>query len=198
MTLPLAARIEKNKTSTDSAMIWLLDIMLDSILYLTNNNENVTWNNQEYLAFPFTVGNITDDGKENMSIQIQIANVTRELGVVISNAKGGGGTQIKLRVVNSALLDDLNAVYIEETFQITKTEINANWVTLTIGIPRDLIQRFPMRSVFRDFCPYARLGDIECGYNGLETSCNRTLKRCRELGNAARFGGEPGLTGNLG
>jgi phage-related protein len=197
MPLPLAARIEKNKTSTTSAMLWLLEVQLTIPIYLVNNNENITWNGREWLAFPFTIGNVTDDGKESISAQIKISNITRSLGVVVSAAKGAGGTQVILRAVNSALLSDVTAIYIEETFQITKTQVDAYWITFTIGIPKDLVKRFPARTVLKDFCPY-RFKDIECAYNGAATECNKTLARCRELNNSRRFGGEPGLVGNLG
>ncbi len=199
MSLPLQATIERNKTSTKSAMLWLLDVMLDTPFYVTNNNENVTYNNQLYMAFPFSVGDITDDGKETPSIQLKISNITRDIGVVVSGAGGGGGTEIVLRVVNYKLINGVSSMSLEleETFQITKTQIDAYWVTFTISIPRDLTVRFPMRTVLKNFCPY-RFKDIECGYIGEETVCNKTLSNCRERNNSRRFGGEPGLVGNLG
>jgi phage-related protein len=179
-------------------MFWLLEVQLATPLYLVNNNENIIWNNQEWLAFPFTLGDITDDGKETMSIQLKVANIDRRLGVVISAAKGAGGTPIVLRAVTFTKIGDNSKVYLnfEEMFEIKKADVN-NWVTLTISIPRDLIKRFPMRTVLRDFCPY-RFKDIECGYNGELTTCNKTLADCRTKGNSQRFGGEPGLAGNLG
>jgi len=194
MTLPLAARLEKNKRSTDSAWLVLLEIQLTTPIYLVNNNEDITWNSQEWLAFPFQLGEITDDGKEDPSITIKVSNVTRTVGTVVSDAGGGGGTSVVLRVVNSAFLEE-DAV-IEETFQVTKVNIDANWVTFTISIPLDLQKRFPARTVLKNFCPY-RFKDIECAYSGTETACNKTLTRCRALSNSARYGGKPGLGSNL-
>ena len=42
----------------------------------------------------------------------------------------------------------------------------------------------------KDFCPFKFKG-VQCGYKGDETECNKTLSRCRALGNSVRFGGEP-------
>ena len=46
--------------------------------------------------------------------------------------------------------------------------------------------------MMKDYCPFKFKG-IECGYKGAASKCNKTLKRCRELGNNERFGGEPSI-----
>jgi lambda family phage minor tail protein L len=194
MSLSLAARIEKNKISTDSVWLVLLEIQLTTPIYLVRNTENIVWNNIEWLAFPFQIGDINDDGKEDPSVTIKVSNISRQVGVIVSDAGGGGGTLVVLRVVNSAFLDE--AAVVEETFQVTKTNIDANWVTFTIGIPIDMQRRFPMRTVLKNFCPY-KFKDIECGYAGTEIVCNKTLTRCQALSNSARYGGKPGLAANL-
>jgi len=47
-----------------------------------------------------------------------------------------------------------------------------------------------------EICPHHKehFKGIECGYKGKETRCNGTYKRCLELENATRFGGELGLS----
>jgi phage-related protein len=197
--LLLPAILEKNKTSSGSAILLLLEVQFATPLYLVNNNENIVWNEQEWLAFPFTIGNLTDDGKETMSVDVKVTNITRELGVLVESVKGAGGTLVILRAINYSLINDTPSIYLEfeENFEIKKASVDAYWVTFTIGVPRDLIVRFPMRTVLRNFCPY-RFKDIECAYAGAVTTCNKTLADCRARGNSRRFGGEPGLTGNLG
>jgi phage-related protein len=199
MTLPLELRIEKNKIATDSAWIALLEIQLPTPIYICHNNEDITWNGQLWQAFPFQIGDITDDGKETPNLTIKVSNITREVGAVISAAKGGGGTSVILRVVNSNYLDQPAAI--EEIFQASKTNID-NWVTITLSIPMDLIQRFPMSTDMKNFCRYLSLSNsgycgIDCGLTdaikATYPTCNGTLSNCRQRGNSKRYGGEPGL-----
>lgn len=197
---------EKNRTATDSAWLVLLEIQLPgSPIYIVHNNENIIWNNIEWLAFPFQIGDATVNDKETPSIGIKVSNITREVGAAVAARQGGGGTPVIIRVVNSACLDE-TAPVLEEIFQATKTEVNAQWVSITLSVPNDLIRRFPMKTALKNFCSY--LATPASGYCGIECglppavkaqypACNGTLRDCRERGNAARFGGEPGLDATI-
>jgi hypothetical protein len=39
-------------------------------------------------------------------------------------------------------------------------------------------------------CPFT-FREVQCGYSGPSASCDKSFERCRELGNAVRFGGSP-------
>lgn len=42
-------------------------------------------------------------------------------------------------------------------------------------------------------CQYRMFKDARCGYTGAETTCDKTMSRCKELGNVTRFGGHPSV-----
>jgi phage-related protein len=194
MSLSIASIIEKNRLSTTGADLVLLDILLPTPIYIVNNNENITWNGQEYIAFPFKAGGINYDGKELPSLSINISNVTRAVGAALASVKGGGGIEVILRVVNSKILSE--PAMLEEYFIVKNSGRDGTWCSITLGVVDEGQKRFPEKTTMKNFCSYlASTGfkRIECAYNGLETTCDGTLKRCRELGNSARYGGAPGV-----
>lgn len=194
MTISIASIIEKNRFSTTGADLVILDILLPTPIYIVNNNENIIWNNREYIAFPFKLGSVTYDGKEFPNITLNVSNVTRAAGEALAQVKGGGGTEVILRVINSKLLNE--PAMLEEYFIVKDSGRDAVWCSITLGVVDEGQKRFPEKRVMRDFCSYiASTGfkGIECGYNGTATSCDGTLARCRELGNSKRYGGCPGV-----
>jgi phage-related protein len=42
-------------------------------------------------------------------------------------------------------------------------------------------------------CQWRKFKDCRCGYTGPEIACDKTMTRCKELGNLANFGGFPSL-----
>lgn len=192
--LSIASIIEKNRLSTTGADLVLLDILLSTPIYIVNNNENITWNGQEYIAFPFKLGSINYDGKETPNITLNVSNVTRSVGAALAQVKGGGGTEVILRVVNSNILSE--PAMREEYFIVKNSGRDGTWCSITLGVVDEGQKRFPEKTTMKNFCSYlASTGfkGIECAYNGAETTCDGTLKRCRELNNSARYGGAPGV-----
>ena len=62
LSLSAIARKEKNELSTDSAFIVLLDIRLgEETVRICYNTDDVTWNGNLYQAFPFTIGEVTEN-----------------------------------------------------------------------------------------------------------------------------------------
>lgn len=194
MSLTLASTIEKNRLSTTGADLVLLDILLPTPIYIVNNNANITWDGREYIAFPFKLGSINYDGKETPNITLNVSNVTRSVGAALAQVKGGGGTEVVLRVVNSKLLNE--PALKEEYFIVKDSGRDGTWCSITLGMVDEGQKRFPEKRTMRNFCSYISttgFKGIECAYNGPETTCDGTLKRCRELGNSPRYGGAPGI-----
>jgi phage-related protein len=194
MSLSLASTIEKNRLSTTGADLILLEIKLSTPIYIVNNNANITWNSQEWLAFPFKLGSINYDGKETPNITLNVSNVTRSVGAALATVKGGGGTEVIMRVINSKLLSE-PAMY-EEYFVVKDSGRDGTWCSITLGVKDEGQKRFPEKRVMKNFCSYISstgFKGIECAYNGAETTCDGTLTRCRALGNSARYGGYPGV-----
>ncbi len=192
--LSLASIIEKNRLSPTGADFILLDILLSTPIYIVNNNANIAWNDQEYLAFPFKLGSINYDGKETPNITLSVSNITRSVGAALAQVKGGGGTEVILRVVNSKLLNE--PAMLEEYFIVKDSGRDGTWCSITLGVQDEGQKRFPEERVMRNFCSYISstgFKGIKCAYAGTETACDGTLIRCRALGNSARYGGAPGV-----
>lgn len=187
LALSEASIIEKNRLTTDG--VWLLAIEAQipgNTLYLVNNTENVTLGGKEYTAFPFSLEDITEDGKELPNVKLTVSNVTGTIQHYVEENNGLGGMKVVLRVYHTRIPD---VAEVEEHFVVTGVTCDVEWVTFTLGTDFSFTRRFPPVRMMKDYCPFKFKG-IECGYKGSAQKCNKTLKRCRELGNSTRFGGE--------
>ena len=187
LALSEASIIEKNRLTTDG--VWLLAIeaqIPDNTLYLVNNTENVALGGKEYTAFPFSLEDITEDGKELPNVKLTVSNVTGTIQHYVEENNGLGGMKVVLRVYHTRIPD---VAEVEEHFVVTGVTCDVEWVTFTLGTDFSFTRRFPPVRMMKDYCPFKFKG-IECGYKGSAQKCNKTLKRCRELGNNTRFGGE--------
>ena len=100
LSLSAIARKEKNELSTDSAFIVLLDIRLgEETVRICYNTDDVTWNGNLYQAFPFTIGEVTEntDGSDP-DVELKVDNVSQALQYAVEEANGGNGTEVILRV----------------------------------------------------------------------------------------------------
>lgn len=202
LTLPANIILEKNKIATPSAFIILLEVTLpDSTkFYLTNNNEDVTYNTQLYTALPIEI----DARKETVrgeipSINLRLCNITRLLTPYIENTAGAIGSTIKLTVVNTELLGE-TYTELEMIFDVTGCTYDTYWVSLTIGPPNPLRKRFPLHRYLADRCMWvSRFKGAECKYNNnggtTFTTCDGTLENCEERLNSENYGGFKGLSG---
>ena len=187
LELSQASIIEKNKISTNGVWLLALEAQIpDNTLRLVNNTENVTLGGQEYTAFPFTLEDITEDGKELPNVKLSVSNVTGTIQRYVETNNGLGGCPVIIRVFQTNIPDFAE---VEEFFVITGVTCDAEWVTFTLGTDFSFTRRFPPVRIMKDYCPFKFKG-LECGYKGSADKCNKTLARCRELGNNVRFGGE--------
>jgi lambda family phage minor tail protein L len=195
LTLSDVAIIEKNKLHSDSAWIILLDIVIPGIpepVQICRNSENITWNGSKYTAFPFELGDVTEDNKGSLpSIELKVSNVARSMQYYLEKGGGGVKSTVILRVVNSKHLDVTNPE-VEELFMVTSMKVDAKWVTFKLGVGYPSGARRPLRRLLKNFCPFKYKG-IECGCMSSLTTCNHNLADCRVRGNSKRFGGEPGI-----
>jgi lambda family phage minor tail protein L len=82
-----------------------------------------------------------------------------------------------------------------ETFYIDYYETDGKNAIFTLSSKLDVYSvMLPGRTVIRTHCSWIFKGE-ECKYDGGETACNRTLQRCRELGNTLNYGGFPAAGG---
>ena len=187
LALSEASIIEKNKLSTDGVWLLALEAQIPgNTLYLVNNTEDVTLGGQRYVAFPFSLEDITEDGKELPNVRLTVSNATGTIQRYVERNNGLGGMKVVLRVYHTSIPD---AAEVEEYFVVTGVTCDVEWVTFTLGTDFSFTRRFPPVRMMKDYCPFKFKG-VECGYRGAAQQCNKTLKRCRELGNNIRFGGE--------
>ena len=187
LALSEASIIEKNKLSTDGVWLLALEAQIpENTLYLVNNTEDVTLGGQRYVAFPFSLEDITEDGKELPNVKLTVSNATGTIQRYVEKNTGLGGMKVVLRVYHTNIPD---VAEVEEYFVVTGVSCDVEWVTFTLGTDFSFTRRFPPVRMMKDYCPFKFKG-VECGYRGAAQQCNKTLKRCRELGNNIRFGGE--------
>ena len=191
LSISAITKAEKNKLSTDSAMLVLLEVRLRNTVYICYNNEDVTWQGQLYQAFPFKLGETSEESDgSDPNVQLQISNASQGLQWYVEDSDGGVGTEVVLRVVNSKNLN--GAADLEETYTVLDCKVDEQWVTFTLGNDYSARTRRPLDRYMKNNCPFAYKG-IRCGYNGSKTTCSHTLADCRSHGNSSRFGGFPGI-----
>ena len=188
LTLSTASIIEKNQISATGIWLMLLEIEYSKeVIRLVHNTENIMFQSNEYIAFPFTLSDLTENATDLPNIKLSVSNVTRTIQRMADANNGFTGANVTIRVINTNISDISE---IEESFIITTTEATAEWVSFTLRTNFSFQRRFPLIRIMKDFCPFKFKG-VQCGYKGNGSDCNKTLVRCRQLGNNMRFGGEP-------
>jgi len=207
MTIALSsiAIEEKNKLATDSVFLVCLKITIPGLedpLYIVRDSQNLAWNGITWVAFPFEIDEIGDTNKgEVPQVNIRVSNVSRAMEFYIqqydADCKNNGFAPITVNiyVVNTAAIaaDPDAPPEVEHLFELSKPQSNAQWVTFVLGAANPFTRRFPRNRFLKSHCRVQKFKDADCGYSGAETICDRTLTRCRELGNSDRFGGFPGI-----
>lgn len=197
LNLPPAILREANSLSTDSPWLILLDINIEGELpiRLVNNNEDITFQGNEYIAFGFQITMPAQSSKgEIPTVQLSVANSTRTLQTYVEQYSGGVGASVVLTVVNAAHLSD-DYAELTTTLTVVGCQCNAQWVVFTLGAANPLNKKFPPNQYIAAHCRFKFRGTY-CGYVGAESECNKTIDRCRELQNSPRFGGHLGLDGS--
>lgn len=197
-SLSAVAALEKNKIATTNAFLILIEVQFEgATIRVVNNTQDVEWpagSGQVWTAFPFRLGDTTEDSRgEFPSWQLKISNVSKTMERYLEQYKGGTDVKVILRVVMSEHLD-LEEPVMYETFSVENTSSDALWSMFNLGPAFSTKRRVPPETFRKNFCPF-KTGDIRCGYTGSEKCEEKTLRRCRQLGNSHRFGGEPGIPG---
>lgn len=191
LSISAISKAEKNKLSTDSCFLILLEIRLQNTVYICYNNEDVTWKGQLYQAFPFEIGEVAEDtDNSDPNISLKVSNVAQGLQAHVEESGGGVGTEVILRVVNSLNMN--GDADLEEYYTVLSCKVDEQWIDFTLGNAYSARTRRPLDRYMKNNCPFAYKG-LRCGYNGNMETCMHTLADCREHGNSMRFGGFPGI-----
>lgn len=205
--LPLNLLIEKNKLFTSSAWLILLKIVFPSdvsqdILYLANNNEDITFEGQVYTASSFKLSVAKSNSKGKLSsLQLSIVNVDRLIQQKIEQYNGGLGAVVTITVVNTSYLnptgEDIEKYKeLQQVYDVIGCTSDEQWVTWTLGAPNPVQVKLPLYSFSPVYCQWEYRGMI-CKYAGAEpsgeTTCNHTLEACEARNNQKRFGAFKGM-----
>ena len=195
------AYIEKNSLSSTGVWIILLEIFvpqLNDYIRLCSNNEDVTFNGQNWQSFPFTMDEIGDSAKGELTqFAIKVSNINGMVQGYVEEAHGGTDSTIKLMVINSKI--NSGTPEIELDFTVKATSVDNTWVSFTLGAINPYSILIGQRMI-RTGCRFSGKDGSKngfkgsrCKYSGSQTECDKTLARCRELNNSQNFGGFPGI-----
>ncbi len=203
MTIPSELVQEKNRLYSSNALLMLLEVQSDALsdsLRLVRNVADIVWNDQTWQKFAWNMGVIGQSGEGKLpELVIQVQNVDRMIQYECERAEGLMGATVIVRLVSSGHLDLTTPLFSME-FTVLKTEADADWVTFHLGMENPYGLRFPANTFAADLCRYrlsTGFGGEECGYSGTASSCDYKWETCVSLGNALRFGGQPGLMGTI-
>lgn len=194
-SIPGALLTESARVAATTPWVELLAFTLPygRTFRMANNTENVTYDGDTYLARAFEpeVVQLTKDARMP-SFALRLSAVSGELDKDLVRDGGLEGQTVTAILVNTT---DLAADYSEltTTWDIRGHSVTAETIEFEIGGPNLYRYLFPFRRYMPNLCEVTFKGAL-CGYAGPEQICNYTLSRCRQLGNAARFGGTPGLS----
>ena len=193
LSISAISRAEKNKLSTDSCFLILLEIRLQNVVYICYNNEDVTWNGHLYQAFPFEIGETSEDSDgSDPNVSLRVDNTAQGMQWYVEESGGGVGTEVILRVVNSLNLSSNDPPDLEEVYTVLSCNISEQWVEFTLGTDYSAKTRRPLDRYMKNSCRFKYKG-MRCGYSGNKQTCDHTLSDCRAHGNSTRFGGFPGI-----
>lgn len=188
----------KNRLDTSSAWLWLLEITIPDVttLRFVNNPEDITYDGDVYTKCNFNLG--PQEGGAAGELPHRVLSITNVdlvnyLLPYVEDYDGIVSSTIIITPVNSQHLDvDMSSKAQEYIIkQTSPTEKSINFV---LGAANPLIQRFPLDRYLGLHCRFVRrFKGVECGYAGVETVCDGTLSRCKELNNEIRFGGQVGM-----
>lgn len=199
-SMSVASAIEKNKIASGNTFLLLLEIQLVNAdtglnvdtIYVVNNNENVVYDLNTYVAYPFDL-ELKQESGGMPQITLTAIDYQKVLLGHLNSLSGASGSMVIMRIVNSG---DLSAEpEIEERFNILTAQSNNFAISLTLGAENYLRRNFPTRNQMQDRCRW-RYKSSECGYVGAMGTCDLSLQGangCTAHGNELRFGGFPGL-----
>lgn len=191
---------DKNAIATDAVFLIALDIDIPTYptIRIVNNNEDITWNGNTYQQFPFELDEIRETSSgEIPEFTLNISNVNNVIGTYIRQydayVKNNGFEPIlvSISVVNSKNLADPTPE-IQHNTTLLKPSITRERVSFKLGGVNSYNKNVNSR-MFRNSCRW-KFKSNRCGYTGIETTCNKTFARCKELSNQLRFGSFPTIS----
>lgn len=152
-TPPAGARTVIEAWKSGDTEIVLIEInheVMEEVLYVANNNEDITSNGQVYIGFPFKIELPSEtDGPPVGKIGIQ--NVDTELGKDILAMRGLDPASMRMKVV---LASDPDSVWLDyKNFSLRNVTGNAIQITADIDKRESGREDWPARRATQDRFP---------------------------------------------
>ena len=185
---------EKNKEENSPIHLYLIENYdgNSNDLRYTDWPTNVTYKGQTWISFPISHTNISENASGEIdSLKIIVSNISR---LIQSYLESYDFRKLKVEIytVFSNHLDDSDA-YMLDIYYVDNYVVTENDVEFFLTSKFDVLDlELPSRKYSRNHCGW-KFKSLDCGYTGDETTCNKTLARCRVLGNSTRFGGFPSI-----
>lgn len=202
--LPLSsvAKTEKNKLTTDSVWLIMLEITIPSlteVIRIVSNNEDISWNGETWQKFPFELDEISESSTaETSQFSIKVGNANNVIGQYIRQYEAWlklnsyKAITCTLYVVNSKDLQNTEPTY-STNLILSSSSLNMIEATFTVSA-RDMFRfRIPLYNMYPNSCRFT-LKDSRCKYSGVATTCNKSLANCKTLNNEANYGGFPTIS----
>lgn len=188
--------IKKHELKTRS----LVTIYLDDVPLRLLENDTLTsfnHNGETYLAGMVKRGDISTnmDGSAE-KVEITISNIWQEISSVIA-IEGDALTNRKCKIETVIFDGDSNtiigdAIHLFEGY-INNIELTAVYFKFTVERLLGGYSTLSPNATYDVNCQCRKFKDERCGYAGAETTCDKTLTRCKALGNVGNFYGFPSL-----
>ncbi len=185
--IPLSTATKQIKNALYDTGAWLLLLTLKSkdesvTLRICSNTDNVTFENQEFIAFPFSIDEITESNKGELpSISITMSNVQRLVQAYVEQDESlGSGWSVHIDIVHTSTL--LREIYYD--FVTTNVTADESHVVFQCGMQNPLRYQFPRVRMLPNSCQHSfKKGG--CTYSGSDLTCSKTFKDCRAKFNGA-------------
>jgi len=194
---------EKNKINSDSTWLILLEIRyLDDLpMLFCYNNTPVVWPAESINTWNpaiFSLSGMTETkDAEIPAVTLEVRDLSHIIIPYLEESNGGIGAEVIIRIVNSKYLTNPSPE-LTETMEIIGCSIDfENKISFSLGAENLLTRRCPTNRYLKNHCRFIFKDTTTCQYDGIGTSCGRSLADCKELGNEIHFGGFPGV-GNSG
>lgn len=205
-SLTVASVIDKNKITSDTAWVILLDIYVTDpntrgvieTLRIARNNENVIFGTDElgdpivYQAGNFDVKMDQQKGQAP-SVSITAHDQTRFIESRMEAMAGGVLSEVQMTIVNTSRISAPPEM--QERFQVTNASAKDSVVTFQLGSENPLGVQFPKHRQWQDRCSW-RFRGYGCGYTGAAAVCDYSKdgpNGCAAKSNTINFRALPGL-----
>ena len=152
------------------------------------------YNSETYIGAPFELESIKqNDATEVVSVGVTLSNVNQAFsGIIGTSGDVITGAEVKVYLVFLNTITNAIIAGLDRELLVGKCNgVSLDLQDAKFNIEIDLggYDKACPRMTYGVACQWTRFKDARCGYTGSETTCDRTLTRCKELGNVERYGG---------